>query len=365
MRRFGPSLAATLALITSTVAVSAVSVPPAVAASAPSCTVGGALFANPLTAHSREGVTRIEAVQRGIAVGLAAGESNYMGVIWWRPGGGVHLLEKWRETDDRPWTGGTINAVGVTPAGAIVADVEARAANRQWPFAWYHGRRYQLATPANWFDVKLLSVTDTGRIIGYGLSGSRTNPAIHVVSWSGLTAQPSPLVYLRPGPSKPVDPIVYPRDIVADQHGDVAWTAHASPGVDAYKVRLASGTIRNMSVPGTAQQDTGTGWAAAGSYLFVENRFNVVRWNTSNLPSSGPLSATVLTRPCNPAHHARPAPAARSSPAWTTECSACPGVRAPQSPAATSASTTTTRSRQSPPTTGCCSPPTPITSRTS
>jgi hypothetical protein len=177
----------------------------------------------------------------------------------------------------------TADAVGVTPGGAIVADVMGALGRRHWAYAYLHGHRYQLKTPRSWSTVTLLTVTNSGQIIGYGLTGPRNRPTYHLVSWATIHASPKALMSLPPRT----------RSVVADQDGDIAWS-YASPWWRyIQRVRLPSGVIRTLA-PGDG--DTSDFALASGSRVFAQDGGGVEAWDIHRAATTaGPIPGRKLT----------------------------------------------------------------------
>lgn len=248
---------------------------PAVAAAG--CRVSGALFASPFAAGERDdhAVTVLRSVQRGTWTGFAYNGIGGFALLSWRPGQRARVLD--RRSYQSYSIAGSVKPVGVTPAGAVVANLQARTASRYWAFGYVHGRRFPLRTPSTWRNMAVLAVTGQGRILGYGLTGWSAKPVYHLVSWHDIHAAPRHLLDARADA----------RSVVADQHGDFAWGLSDNNGRTAFTTRLPSGAVRTLAPPSPGHG--GIISSAAGSFVFAVYNGHVVRWNTAAAPPTGAM----------------------------------------------------------------------------
>lgn len=253
------------------------------ASAAASCRPGPAAFANPLDPHGSywASITGLQTQQRGVWAGFAYDGVGDFAVLQWHPGARVRVLDKRQYRNISYSVAKSVSAVGVTPAGAVVANLQARTAQRRWAFAYLHGRRFQLRTPHAWRDVAALSVTTAGPIIGYGT----VKPYHYVlVSWHDIHAAPRVLGTIV------THQLGSPA---ADQHGDIAWSTTTYQTVATFHVRLADGQVRTLASPFPGSG--GNLGAAAGAFVTASVNQHVVRWNLSTVPASGPVPVHVVT----------------------------------------------------------------------
>lgn len=258
---------------------SAAVMPMSAHATAPACAVGPAAFRNPFGTHLPNAWTALQHSQRGVWTGSAYDGIGDFKVLAWRRGHRVQVLDE-RSYRNITYGIGSVRTVGVTAAGAVVANLQARTAGRMWTFAYLHGRRFQLAAPKSWRDMAALAVTRSGEIVGYGI----VKPWHYIlVTWHDIHAQPQVLGIV--GTRMLSSPL-------ADQHGDIAWSTQNRNAVTRFHVRLASGAIRTLT---TDFPDSGGNLgAAAGSQIYASVDRHVVRWDLANAPSSGPIPARTL-----------------------------------------------------------------------
>lgn len=261
------------------------------AATSMHCSVSGPVPAKRLLSKYFGSKTFVgfSAVQHGMWIGIAldldASERPSFDVISYRRGHSVHVLMRtgryfaWDPTAN-------VQPIGVRPNGTVIVNVRRpHDSSVTDVYALRSGHRVKLKTRRSWRSVKALAVTDSGRIIGVGLS--RSWPYAQVVTWRYATAAPQPV--------SGVPNYASIANAVVDRRGDIVWITKD----DITVVRLASGQIRALADPDApANWRPGYGQnVALGQGHFVWSNAGMkgmLRWDLARVPASGPLYGQVV-----------------------------------------------------------------------
>jgi hypothetical protein len=250
------------------------------------CTVSKPAFANPFGRFADDdGVTALEMRQHGTWIGFAFDGLGDYDVLTWRSGQPVNVLStfRYRDMGTAPYGRTTIDAAGITPAGAVVAGVLSNVHHGlksvgMIGYFWSHGQRHRLPASRGWFSVLPQVVTPEGHVLGYSVSGTERHPIYHLVRWAGVHARARVVFTLPLGATPPV----------VDTAGDIAWT-----GADGLaRARMASGVVRELRTEGNNL------WVypslSGGTYVFAEANRGLVRWN---LGVAGPDDTALMAEP--------------------------------------------------------------------
>jgi hypothetical protein len=272
------------------VAVGVLAPAPNAAAARVSCSSSKALFANPLgDGVVHRSVVGLQLFHRGTWYGFAASDMGVFDLISWRPGRRVHVVHRveFRNGPNLPYTHGSIDPVGVTPSGDLVAAIQRVTAHGRDAdyvkrlFVWHHGVGRSLRGRWNvWREFGPLGMTPSGAVLAYARSMHAGKPVYRIYRWARTDAAPTLLITL-----------VNTSTPVADGQGDVAWQAWN--GMTAVRVRLADGRIRNLHDDHGGANDL-TVYHGAGHVLYGAGAGHGARWDLAAAAPTGPITAQPL-----------------------------------------------------------------------
>lgn len=223
----------------------------------------------------------------GLYAGIDWNGYTAIGVISWRPGQAAQLLASfdYRNVSFEPGIDGSVNVVGVTDAGGVVAAVQRTDTNVNFPtmfyvgFEWLNGKRYQLSHAATWNSYQPMAVSDSGQIIGVARKGL----SFAVVTWASATSPYT--VVANVGDNFPFPSM--------DGSGDIVWTNDAGL---SWQVRPSGSTARplgglpsEISIDVTAGDMGGSFYGRSGQ---SDNLSAPVRWKVA--PGSAALTPIQL-----------------------------------------------------------------------
>jgi hypothetical protein len=252
------------------------------------CSLSGPLFANPysgVVGFNDLHATALRVYQRGLWLGIASDGGGRLRLLTWRRGHGVRTLAARRITGAPYGLGYSVQPIGVTPAGAVVANMQDDNSRTLRPFAYVGGHHFLLHSASTWRAATALAVTDDGRILGYSTIGRGEHLRYQLAVWRGIHAHP----LLR----RTVAPNGLP---IADQAGDFAWVTVDPNSADfTFHVRSPSGQLRVLDFG----RNYGGGFEpSAGHDLFTTINDGIMRFD-SVAAGAGPLRGQVVARSRN------------------------------------------------------------------
>jgi hypothetical protein len=213
----------------------------------------------------------------GTWAGYAADGTGDFAVLRWSAGAGVRVVDRFSY---RTFANRSVNPVGVTPGGRIVAAVQdpASSPGTMLGLYWDQGVRRHLRMKPTWTAAWPVHVLDSGAVVGVA---RQTGGDYAVAIWPNVEAAPNQLASIGSG---------YPG-VMADDAGDIVWMRDSGRKSDV--VRLRNGEIRALAVPGL--QSASFIPTAGGRYAVYGWGLGVVRWDFSDPPASGPITGAFRT----------------------------------------------------------------------
>jgi hypothetical protein len=259
---------------------------PVAAVAAAGCTLSKPLFANPYSRGDSSAYAALTTFQHARWAGYVSNGFGDIKVITWRPGRRPTALALRRFRGVEFYERSAVQPVGITPTGAVIANMQDDRSRRSRPFAYPPGRHVELHVLSAWRSVRVLAVTEDGHILGYGnLSNRPMHPRYQLSVWRGIHAAPHVVRTVVGAPYSPP---------VADRRGDFGWVVD-EPTTTLLQARLASGEVRTLD-PGFANHGS-TLEGGSGPFLFARTAATdtrILRWNTAGAGPTGPLHPQVV-----------------------------------------------------------------------